>query len=45
MDIYLQYSTNKQTMSTTADYDDMLELARIDQFRNHKTIFASLLKL
>ena len=38
MDVYLQHSQNDQTMSSMADHDVMMELARIDQFRNHNTI-------
>ena len=37
MHYYLQHSQNDQTMSTTADYNVMLELASIDKFRDHKT--------
>ena len=44
MDVYLQHSKNDQTMSSAADYNVMLELASIDQFRDHNTIFNSLLK-
>ena len=40
---YLFYSRNDQTMSTNADYNVMLELASIDQFRDYKTVFNSLL--
>ena len=45
MDVYLQYSRNVQTMSSTADYDVMLLLAFIDELRDYKTIFTSFLKL
>ena len=45
MNVYLQYSTNYQTMSSAADYNVMLKLASIDQFRDHNAIFNSLLKL
>ena len=38
MHIYLRYSTNDQTMSTSANYNVMLELASIDQLRNQNTI-------
>ena len=31
MNYYLAYSTNDQTMSTTADYDVTMQLATIDQ--------------
>ena len=37
MNSYLQLSKNKQTMSSTADYNVMLELASIDKFRDHTT--------
>ena len=42
MQVYLQHSINYQTMSSTADYNVMLELASIDKFRDHKTTFNSL---
>ena len=45
MEVYLQHSRNVQTMSSAADYNVMLELASVDQFRNQNTIFNSLLKL
>ena len=37
MHYYLQHSINYQTMSSTADYNVMLELASIDKFRDHTT--------
>ena len=43
MDVYLLHSKNDHTMSTSADYNIMLELASLDQFRDHSTIFKSLL--
>ena len=45
MEVYLRCSVNFQTMSSTADYKVMLELASIDQFGDHNTIFNSLYKL
>ena len=45
MEVYLVLSKNYQTMSNTADYNVMLELASIDQFRDHNTIFINFLKL
>ena len=39
MDCYLRLSKNNQTMSTSADFHVMLELASIDQFRNQNTTF------
>ena len=45
MHIYLQYSKNSKKMSTSADFNIMLELASIDQFRNQNTIFDHLFKL
>ena len=44
MEVYLQYSKNNQTMSSTADYNVMLELASIDKFRDHSKILNSLQK-
>ena len=45
MDIYLRYSKNDQSMSTSADYNVMLELASIDQFRNQNTTFNNIYKV
>ena len=45
MDCYLRYSKNTQKMSTHADFNVMLELASIDQFRYQNTIFNNHLKL
>ena len=45
MEYYLRHSTNYQKMSTSADFNVMLDLACIDQFRNQNTIFNNLLKL
>ena len=45
MEVYLRNSRNDQTMSSTADYNVMLELASIDQFRDHNTILINFLKL
>ena len=45
MEIYLRYSRNDQTMSTSADYNVMLELASIDKFRNQNIIFNSIVHL
>ena len=45
MEHYLGLSKNDQTMLSTADYNVMLELASIDQFRDSNTILNSLLKL
>ena len=42
MEAYLGHSQNNQTMSTTADYIAMLELASIDKFRNHNIILYNL---
>ena len=38
MDCYLEYSRNDRTMSTTADCDVTIKLARIDQLREYKEI-------
>ena len=42
MDVYLRYSGNDQTMSSAAEYNVMLELASIDQFRDQNTTQLSL---
>ena len=42
MHCYLQFTKNNQTMSSTADYNVMLELASIDKFRDQNKIFNSL---
>ena len=39
MDVYLVVTKNVQTMSSFADHNVALELARIDQFRDHKNDF------
>ena len=39
MEVYLQYSRNIESMSSTADYNVMLELASIDQFRGSECYF------
>ena len=33
---YLQYSRNEETMSTTADYNVTMQLAKIDKQRDNK---------
>ena len=37
MEFYLQQTKNNQTMSNTANYDTMFELASIDKFRDRNT--------
>ena len=43
MNVYLGFSRDNRTMSSVADYNIMLELASIDQFRDHKNVFNNFL--
>ena len=44
MDVYLKHSINYKKMSTSADFNVMLELASIDKFRDQNTTFNNLLQ-